>query len=57
MECWGWRGDTLTPLGEITDLRPLDDWSADLRGLGPGFHMFYSLWAYHNDVPLTVPVD
>lgn len=53
MDCWGWRGGELLPLGSLTDSRPRKDWSSDLTGMGPRFQLFYSLLTYHNDLPLT----
>jgi hypothetical protein len=52
LECWGWRGDDLLPLGELDDLRPRQDWTQDLMTSSPGFRFLFGILGYQNDLPV-----
>lgn len=52
LECWGWRGDELLPLGSLEDLRPRTDWSHDLTASSPGFRLLFGILGYQNDLPV-----
>lgn len=52
LECWGWRGDELIPVGALDDLRPRQDWRDDLTASSPGLQLLFSLLAYQNDLPV-----
>jgi LysM repeat protein len=43
MECWGWRGDELVPLGSFSNQHPEQDWGQELRGQGSGFEIWYRI--------------